>query len=100
MRYAVKRGFDGRCHCGMTMAASCGNGFGDLYESGRPIIFRQERGPGADIPAPEVSGMRADAEKDGIPRWASNGDPRITARPPGRSRIDELPPALQCSKVK
>jgi lipopolysaccharide/colanic/teichoic acid biosynthesis glycosyltransferase len=37
--------------------------------------------------------MRVDAEKDGVPKWACNGDPRITAvgRFIRRVRIDELP---------
>jgi lipopolysaccharide/colanic/teichoic acid biosynthesis glycosyltransferase len=37
--------------------------------------------------------MRLDAEKDGVPRWAQTGDPRVTriGRLIRRSRIDELP---------
>ena len=37
--------------------------------------------------------MRADAEKDGVPRWAATGDPRVTrvGRFIRRTRIDELP---------
>lgn len=37
--------------------------------------------------------MRSDAEKDGVPRWASTGDPRVTrvGRFIRRTRIDELP---------
>ena len=60
-----------------------------------PILFRQTR-VGLDGKVFEVvkfRSMRADAEKDGVPRWATAGDDRVTRV--GRfirlARIDELP---------
>jgi sugar transferase (PEP-CTERM system associated) len=64
-------------------------------ESGRPIVFRQERigMNGRTFQLLKFRSMRPDAEKDGVPRWAAAGDPRITrfGRFMRRSRIDELP---------
>jgi sugar transferase (PEP-CTERM system associated) len=66
-----------------------------FLESGRPIIFRQERVGlgGRPFRLLKFRSMRLDAEKDGVPRWAIHADPRIT--PVGRfirrTRIDELP---------
>jgi sugar transferase (PEP-CTERM system associated) len=64
-------------------------------ESGRPIIFRQERVGlnGQVFKLLKFRSMRPDAEKDGVPRWAAAGDPRITrfGRCMRRTRIDELP---------
>ena len=66
-----------------------------LLESGRPIIFRQERvGYGGRIfRLLKFRSMRADAEKDGIPQWATSADPRVTSvgRFIRHTRIDELP---------
>ena len=63
--------------------------------SGRPIIFRQERVGygGRTFWLLKFRSMRADAEEDGIPRWASSADPRITSvgRFIRHTRIDELP---------
>lgn len=73
-----------------------------LMESGRPIIFRQERTGlgGRRFMLLKFRSMRSDAEKDGIPRWASPGDPRITrvGRFLRRCRIDELPQLLNVLK--
>jgi sugar transferase (PEP-CTERM system associated) len=66
-----------------------------LVESGRPIIFRQERVglAGRTFLLLKFRSMRADAEKDGVPQWASARDPRVTSvgKILRRSRIDELP---------
>jgi sugar transferase (PEP-CTERM system associated) len=66
-----------------------------FLESGRPIIFRQERVGlgGRTFMLLKFRSMRTDAEKDGVPRWASTGDPRVTqfGRFMRRTRIDELP---------
>jgi exopolysaccharide biosynthesis polyprenyl glycosylphosphotransferase len=74
----------------MLLAAAC-----VWIESGRPIIFRQDRIglSGRVFQLFKFRSMRADAEKDGVPRWAAPGDPRITrfGRLMRRSRIDELP---------
>lgn len=66
-----------------------------FLESGRPVIFRQERVGRGGRPfwLRKFRSMCPDAEKDGVPRWACDADPRIT--PVGRflrrTRIDELP---------
>jgi sugar transferase (PEP-CTERM system associated) len=64
-------------------------------ESGRPIVFRQERIglAGRSFMLFKFRSMRPDAERDGVPRWAASGDPRITrvGRFLRRGRIDELP---------
>jgi sugar transferase (PEP-CTERM system associated) len=64
-------------------------------ESGRPVVLRQERIglAGRTFPLLKFRSMRLDAEKDGVPRWAQTGDPRVTriGRLIRRSRIDELP---------
>ena len=66
-----------------------------FLESGGPVIFRQERvglgGRGFNVL--KFRSMVTDAEKDGVPRWASSGDPRVTrvGRLIRKARIDELP---------
>ena len=64
-------------------------------ESGGPIIFRQERvgRGGKTFRLFKFRSMRTDAEKDGIPQWACQADPRVTkvGRFLRRCRIDELP---------
>ena len=60
-----------------------------------PILYRQERvgAGGKTFTILKFRSMRADAEHDGKPRWASLNDSRITlvGRAIRRSRIDELP---------
>ncbi|GAB4466252.1 MAG: TIGR03013 family PEP-CTERM/XrtA system glycosyltransferase [Burkholderiaceae bacterium] len=64
-------------------------------ESGRPIIYRQERvgRGGRTFMCLKFRSMRTDAEKDGVARWATAGDARITrvGRIMRKTRIDELP---------
>lgn len=66
-----------------------------LIEEGRPIFYRQERVGlgGKSYVLIKFRSMRADAEKDGIARWAALADPRITrvGRLIRRLRIDEIP---------
>jgi len=66
-----------------------------LLESGRPLIFRQDRVGlgGKEFTVFKFRSMRTDAERDGVPRWATSGDPRITrvGKFIRRTRIDELP---------
>ena len=66
-----------------------------LLETGRPILYRQERvGQGGKVfTIYKLRSMTQDAEKDGKPRWAGANDSRITrvGRCLRRSRIDELP---------
>ena len=66
-------------------------------ESGRgaPILYRQERvgERGRTFPLVKFRSMRTDAEKDGIARWASKQDDRVTrvGQFIRKTRIDELP---------
>jgi exopolysaccharide biosynthesis polyprenyl glycosylphosphotransferase len=71
-------------------------------ESGRPIIFRQERVGlrGRPIMVLKFRSMARDAEKDGTPTWASPDDARVTrmGRLMRRARIDELPQLINVLK--
>ena len=71
-------------------------------ESGFPIFYRQERvGHGGRVfRVTKFRSMRADAERDGRPRWATSNDDRVTrvGRIIRRYRIDELPQLLNVLK--
>ena len=71
-------------------------------ESGRPIVFRQERVGfgGRTFTLLKFRSMTPDAERDGVPRWASMGDSRVTkvGQFIRRSRIDELPQLINVLK--
>lgn len=97
-RRAVKRAFDLVVALALLVVAApimLVAAFAIYVESGRPIIFRQERVGlgGRTFRLLKFRSMRTDAEKDGVPRWACNADPRITpvGRLLRRTRIDELP---------
>jgi len=66
-----------------------------LIEDGRPIFYRQERvgQHGKSFFALKFRSMRVDAEKDGIPRWASVNDSRVTTVGSiiRKIRVDEIP---------
>ncbi len=66
-----------------------------LIESGGPVIYRQERvgRGGKSFWLLKFRSMAADAERDGIPRWASTGDSRVSlvGQFIRRTHIDELP---------
>ena len=66
-----------------------------FMESKGPILYRQERVGlnGKFFNVIKFRSMYTDAEKDGTPRWASAGDPRITriGKWIRKTRIDELP---------
>ena len=66
-----------------------------VLESPGPVLYRQQRVGlgGRPFVVLKLRSMRADAEKDGTPRWAETGDPRVTrvGRFIRRARIDELP---------
>jgi exopolysaccharide biosynthesis polyprenyl glycosylphosphotransferase len=66
-----------------------------VLESPGPILYRQQRVGlgGRPFVLLKLRSMRADAEKDGAPRWAQTRDPRVTkvGRLIRRTRIDELP---------
>lgn len=64
-------------------------------ESPGPVFYRQERvgQGGAVFDVVKFRSMRTDAEKDGVPRWATAGDSRVTrvGRVIRKLRVDELP---------
>jgi sugar transferase (PEP-CTERM system associated) len=63
--------------------------------SGAPILYRQDRvgERGKPFPLIKFRSMRTDAEKDGVARWATQQDDRVTrvGRFIRKVRIDELP---------
>lgn len=62
---------------------------------GQPILYRQERvgERGKVFKLIKFRSMRTDAERDGVARWASKSDDRVTrvGRFIRRARLDELP---------
>ncbi|WP_266182487.1 TIGR03013 family XrtA/PEP-CTERM system glycosyltransferase [Dyella humicola] len=62
---------------------------------GQPILYRQERvgEHGRNFLLLKFRSMRTDAERDGIARWASKNDDRVTrvGRISRKLRVDELP---------
>ena len=64
-------------------------------DSRGPVLYRQERVGlrGRSFVCIKFRSMRVDAERDGVARWASKNDPRITRIGTflRKSRIDELP---------
>jgi sugar transferase (PEP-CTERM system associated) len=66
-----------------------------VLESGMPILYRQERvgEHGVTFEVLKFRSMRKDAERDGVPQWASKNDDRVThvGRVIRKMRIDELP---------
>ena len=62
------------------------------------IFYRQERVglDGQTFDVVKFRSMRSDAEKDGVPRWATAGDSRVTrvGKVIRKLRIDELPQLL------
>ncbi len=67
-------------------------------ETGRPILYRQKRVGecGEVFEMLKFRSMRADAEKDGVARWAKKNDDRVTrvGKLLRLTRIDELPQLL------
>ncbi len=63
-------------------------------ESAGPVLYRQDRVGlrGRVFTILKFRSMRADAERDGSPRWAAKGDPRVTrvGAVIRKLRIDEL----------
>jgi len=72
--------------------------FAIWLESGRPIIYRQERvGQGNQLfTVLKFRSMAQDAERDGVAQWAQKNDPRVTrvGKFIRKTRIDELPQLL------
>ncbi|MEO8459063.1 MAG: TIGR03013 family XrtA/PEP-CTERM system glycosyltransferase [Dokdonella sp.] len=60
-----------------------------------PVLYRQERvgAHGKTFHLIKFRSMRTDAEKDGVARWATKGDARVTivGRIIRKTRLDELP---------
>ena len=71
-------------------------------ESEGPVFYRQMRVGHRGMPFSllKFRSMRADAERDGVPKWADENDPRITRVGAfiRRCRIDELPQILNVLK--
>ncbi|MFQ5756758.1 MAG: TIGR03013 family XrtA/PEP-CTERM system glycosyltransferase [Acidiferrobacterales bacterium] len=71
-------------------------------ESGMPIFYRQDRvgAFGRRFKLLKFRSMRADAEADGTPRWATENDERCTrvGRIIRQLRIDELPQIINVLK--
>lgn len=63
--------------------------------AGQPILYRQERvgAHGRTFQLLKFRSMRTDAERDGVARWASKNDDRVTrvGRISRKLRVDELP---------
>jgi len=104
-RHLVKRAFDIFAATALLIVAlpvMIATAIAVLIESGRPIIFRQERLGlgGRPFTLLKFRSMGTDAELDGVPRWASMRDPRITKVGEfiRRTRIDELPQLINVLK--
>ena len=75
---------------------------GIYWETGLPILYRQDRigFGGRKFSIYKLRSMHCGAEKDGTPRWAEEGDARITTvgRIIRKLRIDELPQIVNVLK--
>jgi sugar transferase (PEP-CTERM system associated) len=97
-RRAVKRAFDivmSALLLTLGIPVMLGAAIAIFFESHGPVIFRQERvgRGGRTFTVLKFRSMRADAERDGQARWASEKDDRVTrvGRILRKLRIDELP---------
>ncbi len=98
LRASVKRAFDIAVSLAMLIAASpiiLITALAVRVESRGPAIYRQQRVGfgGRRFMCLKFRSMRVDAESDGVPRWASEADPRITRVGAliRKLRVDELP---------
>jgi len=98
LRTTVKRLFDIVCALVLLVVASPVMLIAALairLESPGGILYRQERVglEGKPFDVVKFRSMRSDAEKDGVPRWATAGDSRVTrvGKVIRKLRIDELP---------
>jgi sugar transferase (PEP-CTERM system associated) len=98
VRRAVKRAFDIVSSALLLLLASpvmLVTAFLVALESPGPVLYRQLRVGlgGRTFHCTKFRSMRSDAEKDGVARWATKNDPRITRVGAiiRKMRIDELP---------
>jgi sugar transferase (PEP-CTERM system associated) len=98
LRTVVKRGFDLLFSTLLLLVAMPVMLFAMLairLESPGPILYRQERVGlgGRGFMCIKFRSMRTDAEKDGVARWATKNDSRVTRVGAfiRKTRIDELP---------
>lgn len=100
IRLVVKRAFDVVVAMLVLVVASpfmCLTALAIRLESGRnaPVLYRQERvgAYGKPFDLIKYRSMRTDAECDGVARWASKNDDRVTrvGRFIRKARLDELP---------
>ncbi|HEX5473894.1 MAG TPA: TIGR03013 family XrtA/PEP-CTERM system glycosyltransferase [Vicinamibacterales bacterium] len=79
----------------LTMPLMVATALAVWLEDGRPVLYRQERvgEGGRPFVLSKFRSMRKDAERDGAPVWATEGDDRVTAvgRVIRATRLDELP---------
>jgi sugar transferase (PEP-CTERM system associated) len=101
LRTTVKRLFDIVCALVLLLLASplmLVTALAVRLESPGDILYRQERVglDGKPFDVVKFRSMRSDAEKDGVPRWATAGDSRVTrvGKVIRKLRIDELPQLL------
>jgi sugar transferase (PEP-CTERM system associated) len=97
-RRAVKRSFDivsSSLLIALTLPLMLLTMLAIRLDSPGPLIYRQERVGlgGRSFWCVKFRSMRADAERDGVARWAQKGDSRITrvGQFIRKTRIDELP---------
>ena len=98
LRAFVKRAFDvlvSTVLVVLTLPLMLATALAIRLESPGPVIYRQERvgRGGRRFVCFKFRSMRADAEGDGVARWAIQSDPRVTrvGRFIRKTRIDELP---------
>jgi len=98
MRQAIKRAFDIFSSLFLLVLLSplmLLTAIAIKLDSRGPVFYRQERVGlgGRSFMCTKFRSMRVDAESDGVARWASKDDPRITRIGSflRKSRIDELP---------
>lgn len=79
----------------LTLPVTAATAIAILMEGGGPIFYWQERTglQGRPFNVVKFRSMRNDAEKDGVARWATKNDDRVTriGRFIRKTRIDELP---------
>jgi sugar transferase (PEP-CTERM system associated) len=98
VRAFVKRSFDllvSAALLALTLPLMAATALAIRFESPGPVVYRQERvgRGGRRFVCLKFRSMCADAEGDGVARWAVLSDPRVTrvGRFIRKTRIDELP---------